>query len=507
VRYPLISRIFLFLAAVLFVVGFFVRMIFASWDVSSLFYVSSGGVCLFLAIILDLQGFYRMLQPRSIRRGLQAFGFFIFMVVTVIAANYVISDYPAKLDMSPQKSHTLSAFSKKIAKSFNDPVEMLYLQIPGPDSKYADDKVMASAKKYQDENPKIRFSKINIAEHPELVEKYRLSDKEQAMIFVYKDRWERFYKTDEDSMTKALLRLLKGRKTIYFSVGHGESKTDDSKSRGLASLKAEIERLFYDVAEINLENEILPKDAAGLAIIGPDHDLSERAGQKVLDYLNGGGRVYLAYDPVQNPDNAGFLHHFGLRLAIGVVHQENSLANVPSFVVSGFPAKDVHHPVLENLTPTDDSPPSPVMFYVTSAIVPFDGPPTDYKSTELIKSIPTSILRAGYLKQDKELAKGAFTLFAVAKNSKGGEIFISGDSDIFANQYLYQQANSVFMFNIFSYLSTDEEMIKTPPPLASSHDFLVTDTIFKIYLGFFILGLPIALFSTGGFMWVRRRWM
>ncbi len=93
-------------------------------------------------------------------------------------------------------------------------------------------------------------------------------------------------------------------------------------------------------------------------------------------------------------------------------------------------------------------------------------------------------------------------------NPKGGEIFISGDSDIFGNQFLYQQGNPTFMFNLFSYLSTDEDMIKVAPSMPRvSTDFYVTDTALKIYKGFFILGLPVLFFFFGGLIWVRRRWM
>jgi hypothetical protein len=502
-RYPLFSRIFLGLGCLLLLVGMFVRMIFVSWDVASLFYVSSGVVCVAVAVLLDLPGYYHMFQPRNVRRGVRAFGLFIIVVVAVFFLNYFLSDYPAKFDLSPGNKHTLSAFSKEIAKSFPEKVEVIYLQKPGADSRYTDDLVLEQIKAYQDENPRITFMKYNIMAHPELVDRFHLAEAEQAIFLVYKDRHERILKVDEEGITQGLLRLLKGRKTIYFSVGHGESKIDSDKARGLKSLKENIERLFYDVSEINLEGEVLPKDAAGLVIIGQDRQLSEHAGQKVLDYLNAGGRVFLAFDPVNSEDKGDFLKNFGLKMADGVVHDDdNALANVGSFVIAGLIPNLNAHKVLTNMDGE-----SPLIFYVTGALIP-TGTATDYTVTTLVQSKGNAVLRTGYLKTDKVIARGAYALFVVAKNAKGGEIFVAADSDMFANQFFDQRGNPILMVNLFNYLSTDEDLIKIKPEFPkANNDFFVPETRINIYGGIMIFGFPTLLFAIGSFIWVRRRWM
>lgn len=501
-RFPILSRIFLGLSALLFVAALFTRIIFSSWDVASLFFLSSSFVGIAISVVLNLQGFYEALRPRTIRRGMKASGYLGAIFAFLILANFAVSYFPRKIDLTTQSSHTLSDFSRNVAKSFDDTVEFLYLQIPGPDSKYADDAIRIAVKKYQDENPRILFKKYDLLAHPELAQKYQLTETEQGLFIAYKDRYERFYKTDENSITQSLLRLLKGRKNIYFSVGHDESKIDNENGSGLTSLKKEIQRLFFDVAEINLENEMLPKDVAGLVIIGPEKNLSPRVQEKILDFIKEGGRVFLAFDPIFNADKSGFLKHFGLKMVTGVVHQEeNALATLGSHVVAAGPGES-RHPIVADLGKE-----SPVMFYVTGALQA-DGK-SSFEITPLLVSDSKSVLRAGFTKQDKQIGKGPFQLLVSAKlpGDGHGEIIISADRDLFGNQFLYQYQNPALMFNLFSYLSKDADIIKAKPPIHSIQDFLVTDTRFKIYVGLFILPLPLLLFGGAGFLWFRRRWL
>ncbi|MCB9072362.1 MAG: Gldg family protein [Bdellovibrionaceae bacterium] len=499
-RFPLISRIFLFIAMFLFAVATFLRMLFAVWDFTSLFYLFSFFVCLFLSLILDIKGYYNLLTLKSTKRGLSYAGSMLLLLIALFAINFGLSYVPKKIDVSESSAFTLTPLSKSVAKSFTDKVEFIYLQIPKAGSKETDDRVKGSIQLYEDENPKIVFRKANLLLHPEMVKEFDLKDQEEALFVKYKERKERFYKTDENNITQALLRLLKGRKTIYFSVGLGEPTIDNERPRGLVNLKTEVERLFYDVQPIHLESENLPKDAAALILIGPEKDIPIRVQEKIFDYFMAGGRVFMAFDPLNEMNANAFIQRFGVQIEKGIVHQEQSLlANLGSHVVTGL-VKDPKHPVVADLQSQ-----SPIMFYVTGALSILPG--HEGKVTPLIISPKTAVLRAGYTKQDKFLKNGPFNLIVEVKNDKGGEVFIADDSDIFANQFLYQHANPSLMFNLFSYLSKDEDIVGKSDHKSSSNQFLVTDIQFKMYIGLFIIPLPILLFSAGAFLWFRRRWL
>lgn len=496
-----ISRIFIFLCGLFFVVALMTRVLFADWDLPGLFFLAASGIFLLLAVILDRQSFWHLLTAKTTRRGLSVGAVLLLLAVGLGAVNYGAAYFPHKIDFTKQKDHTLSTFSKKIVKSFTDKVEMLYLQIPDENSKGADEAIRLSFQKYLDENTNFTMLKYNLMEHPELAQKYKLNDQEQAMFVVYQGRAERFYKTDENNITQALLRLLKGRKTLYFSTGHNELALANTNPRGISSLKKEVERLFYDTEEVNLEKEMIPKNAAALVIMAPEKNLSETFKKKVKDFFEQGGRLFVAFDPVQNPDESGFLNDYGLKMTSGVVHQEqNALANVGSFMVSGWVPEDSQHPLVKSMGRE-----SPVMFYVTGSLT--ELMPHSTKISPLLVSPDSTVLRKGFTKQDQEIGRGSYVLFSAVENDKGGLLLVSADSDIFANQFLYQQMNPNFMFTVFSYLTRDEDIVKLPDPASVAKDFLVTDINFKLYVGLFAIPLPLFFLVMASFWWFRRRWL
>jgi hypothetical protein len=148
---------------------------------------------------------------------------------------------------------------------------------------------------------------------------------------------------------------------------------------------------------------------------------------------------------------------------------------------------------------------SPVMFYVTGSLS--EILPHDYKISPIIVSPESTVLRAGYTKQDKEIGRGSYVLFSAVENKQGGVVLVSADSDIFANQYLYQQMNPSFMFSVFSYLTKDQELIKPPQLKDVANDFLVTDINFKLFMGLFAIPLPLIFLFLSVYWWFRRRWL
>lgn len=497
-RFPIISKIFFFLACGLFLISFSLRILFTMWDFTSLFYLFSFFACLFISIFLDIRGYYDMLTLKSTKRGLSYAGGILLVLAVVVGINYGVTYFPVKKDVSEGSFFTLTDLSKSVAHSFTEPVEFLYIQVPTPDSQDTDARIRAAIRLYQDENPRFTFRKANLFMEPQLTKEYELNDKESALFAVTKERKERFYTTDENGITQALLRLLKGRKTVYFVIGNGEATASNAQSRGLKNLRREVERLFYDVQEINLSSEILPKEAAGLVMIGPEEELPERVQDKLFEYYEGGGRLFVAFDPLSEMKPNSFLNKFGLELENGIVHQEQSLlANMGSHVVTGL-ISDQNHPIMKEMENT-----SPILFYVVGSLKA-RSPEAQVKA--LVQSPKSSVLRAGFTKQDKLIRDGPFNLFMQVSGKNGGELFVSADSDIFSNQFLYQHANPQFMFNLFSYLSKDEDILGKKTEVAKPQ-FFVTDIQLKIFIGLFVIPLPILLFSAGTFLWFRRRWL
>ncbi len=496
-----LSRISFVLSGLFLVVALFARSLFSEWDEPGLFFLIAGSVFLTVGLVLDRKNFWHLLTARAARRGRSVGLILLLLFAGLFAVNYGVSYLPGKIDFTTAKAHTLSSRSRDVVKSFQGQVEFLYFQMPDENSRGADETIRLALQKYIDENANFKLTKINIMDHPELAKKYNLNAQEQAMFVTHKDRAERFYKTDENTVTQALLRLLKGRKTLYFSVGHGELTFENTNPRGISDLKKELERLFYELQEINLDKEVLPENAAGLVILAPEKNLSESFKQKVWTYFENGGRIFIAFDPVQNPDENGLLAQYGLKMSAGVVHQEqNAIANVGSFVVSGWSPQEGAHAITKSMEKE-----SPVMFYVTGSLS--EIMPHNFKTSPVIVSPTDTVLRKGFTKQDAEIDRGSYRLVMAVENDKKGILVASADSDIFANQFLYQQQNPLFMFHVFGHLTRDEDVVKPMDTTNITKDFLVTDTNFKLYVGLFAIPLPLCFLFMANFWWFRRRWL
>lgn len=494
------SRLSLFLSLVFLVLGVFTLLVFPNTDVTTYFFLM--GSCIFLSLYLALD--YKNLRanlnnPRARWSGLEVIKA-VALLSLLLAVNWFAFKNPMKIDWSANRVHTLSPLSKKVVKDFTDPVEFTYFYVPSSDKKDTEDQVTLIVRKYQDENSKVSLRKINLLKDPGEAQRFGLRNQEEGFFVSYKDRRERFYKTDENSMTKALLRLTKGRKTIYFTDGYDEISVSDDGGKGFTQLAKELERLFYRVATIQLETEVIPEDAAAIVINAAERPFSAKVQAKIIDYFNSGGRIYIAVDPMGDPQKH-LLEKFDLSVKKGIVHmEENELTGAGSHVVSGLLVRDK----MSFMQEVDTE--SVAIFYVTAALQTLKN--DKYEITPLIVSPGATVLRSGFTNKDPEIEKGAFSLMDLVQiKDKPGRLLVSGDSDLFSNQFLYQHLNPSLMFMVFSFLTNEEDLILKPAEAHSQEKFLVTDTSYKLFLTLFIIPLPIFFFVIAGFIGFRRRWM
>jgi len=85
-------------------------------------------------------------------------------------------------------------------------------------------------------------------------------------------------------------------------------------------------------------------------------------------------------------------------------------------------------------------------------------------------------------------------------------LLLLGDSDLLGNQLLYQNLNRDLVLNIFSYLSSQNEMISISPKEISKTEFVMTETSFMVFLFGFLIPLPVVFLGLAGWLWYRRRY-
>ncbi len=113
-------------------------------------------------------------------------------------------------------------------------------------------------------------------------------------------------------------------RTIYLTVGHGEITSRDSvppdlqariRERGTKQLEERLRTLGYELADLDLPTLVrdVPDDAAIVFVLAPSVPLSPVEWNALGRYLDRGGRMVIALDPLGDPGLGSLEGKLGLR--------------------------------------------------------------------------------------------------------------------------------------------------------------------------------------------------
>ncbi len=131
----------------------------------------------------------------------------------------------------------------------------------------------------------------------------------------------------EEAINQAILSVTaEKRPQIGFLAGHLEASVQDQDpAQGLFQFGAALRQLNYELVEIQLADrpEALA-DLESLFIMGPRRPLTAEEVAEIREYLDRGGRVFLALDPVQSREQdsielINLLYDFGIDVGFGTV--------------------------------------------------------------------------------------------------------------------------------------------------------------------------------------------
>ena len=107
---------------------------------------------------------------------------------------------------------------------------------------------------------------------PSLAKQYAVRS-DGTIVVAAGDRHDEAKSPEEEGVTNAVLRVLKGEKTVYFIQGHGERDLESSDRGGYDRIKKEFENENYQVKPIVLLQKLeIPSDCSVLIIAGPRND-------------------------------------------------------------------------------------------------------------------------------------------------------------------------------------------------------------------------------------------
>ena len=281
------------------------------------------------------------------------------LLVAIVIACYVLINWGASkikiedIDCTTKKLYSLSDESKDKVKNIDKDItiELINMDNYSYISEYAD--------KYEAINKKIKVEKIDdLSSRVDLQTKYNISSSDNLIVVTcgekektlnVSDLYTYDYSTNkqvdktEEAITNAIVEVTIDQKPhIYILSGKTYYDTEKAMSTIITDLKDESNDVDY--LDILTKGEI-PSDCDCLVITTLAQDLNELETDKILEYINNGGKILMLTSQnmldIETPNFNKILEQYGITIGYGSVFEQDSskmLQNSPNIIISDVSA-------------------------------------------------------------------------------------------------------------------------------------------------------------------------
>jgi ABC-type uncharacterized transport system involved in gliding motility auxiliary subunit len=493
------------------------------------------------------------LQSRTMKGGGLAVGTLIFLGI-VVALQYIAVENPKRWDLTTSGKHTLAPQSVKLVETFREknlPLEVLAFY--ETKDQQAQDETQDLLERYRDVWKSFNYTFYD-PDRDRAIALQNNVDTYPTLTLKAGDKSERLNTIDEESVTNALMKLLrKDAKKIYFLKGHGELDPSDSSPQGFAVAKEQIEKQNYKTEElVLLQTPEVPHDATILMVAGPKTDPMENEIKAIQDYVHRGGSLFVLINPFQTPKLSEMLVNFGFQTASDIVVDRMSQALGGDYlmpvittyaqfpitkgftVASFFPqtrSVRVISPAQPNIQATELAKTSPVSWTIDeqqlkSGVADFDektgqkGPiPVMSVSTITVKknqseektaesANPSEAADVHEEKQQLLENKAADEPSKESEREKPilkGRVVVAGSSLFAANRFFKLQGNGDLFLNTVSWLAEDENLVAIRPKSQKAQPVVLTGNQSLISFMVPVVLIPMAWIIAGICVFLYRR--
>lgn len=437
-------------------------------------------------------------------------------IAILVLANWFVSRHDQRWDFSPNQKFSLSPQTVKFLKGLNQDVAIYVFDQERSMRGHHD-----LLDNYAVQSNHVSVHYVDPDRQPSLARQYadrpggNISD--GTIVVVAGDRHFEAKSADEGGVTNALVRVLKGEKTIYFIQGHGERDLESTERGGYDNLKKLFENENFQAQPLVLLQKMeIPSDCALVVIAGPRNDYLPQEVDVIRKFVSAGGRAMFMLDPgVDLPNLSGLLSDWNVSPQNDLVIDLNPVAQIfgteptmPLIIKYGS------SPITQPLARTAS------LFPITRSFSVGKDPKPGITTDSLCETSTESYGIANFdpkvhtitvgFREGKDF-KGPLPVavsgtVAGGTNQKAEGRFVAlGTSSIAANVYLGFQGNKDLFMNMVSWLAQEEDLISIrPKPPDSQHLDVTASAMNKIlYLGVF--GLPLMIILVGTTVWWQRR--
>jgi hypothetical protein len=474
----------------------------------------------------------------------------LLVIALVLMANWIGARHYQRWDWTSTKLYTLSDKTLELLGGLTDKLEIIVFMVPGSPLY---DQAQELLERYRAASDLIELEYIDPDREPlrtrQLAEEFGISMAD-TVVFVAGERTKyvtademveydysqmqygqaptiRAFK-GEEAFTSAIRSLVQTEvPTIAFVTGHGEaslatSETGALAGRGLTVLTDSLARDNLAVTEVSLLSGEIPDDADVLAIVGPTRPYTEPEIELLDDYLDRGGRLLVALDPLIEPEGTMRLTRLEALLARHGVVVNNDLVVDPSRKLPFFDLSAVYltdfaqHPVTGGLEGIA------VLFTVTRSLAPDSDDARVLVETSaegwgesnlgmLLRGDPVVPDDGGdsegpvavAVAVEREVASGPLAEDADADRTMRLAVF--GDADFMTDVEISNAGNEVLALNALNWLAARDHAVGIPPRDVERMNLFLSQQQLRVILVVVLIVMPGAAIAIGILVWRRRR--
>lgn len=280
--------------------------------------------------------------------------FLTILLIAIIFAVYFLINWGVEklnvsdIDLTTNKIYSLSESSNTKLKDIDKEVKIELINL----SNY--NYLIDFANKYTQINSNITVEQIDdLTSRPDIMNKYSMQSSDSAIIFVSGERetilslsdlytydYTTYEQIDitEEAFTNAIIEVtIEEKPNIYFLEGH-----NTYSSEYFQILKQDISAESNEVGSVNvLVNGSIPEDCDCLIITTLKEDLTQMEKDKIIEYINNGGKILLLADAdisgVEMPNFNEILNLYGFKISNGILFEQDEnqmIYGSPEFIIS-----------------------------------------------------------------------------------------------------------------------------------------------------------------------------
>lgn len=469
-------------------------------------------------------------SKKMIGTGAFSAGMIVIMCAICVVVNLVLTALPAKytsIDCSATKLYSLTNDTKDRVSKLDEDITIYVLN----SKKSKDAKIDETINRYKDLSSYIKVKYVDPATSPKFYQDYTdttpttnsliIESKNRSKVIDYNDIYEydsSSYYYGYQSQSSITGYDAEGQSTsaieyvtmdadelpvIYQITGHNETEIGSNFQSVVSKANANLKSLEL------FNEEKVPEDATAIIINSPTVDFNDEDAQKVIDYLNGGGKALIVGCYAYNDELANFnkiLSAYNVSFKTGVVAENDSSKYYqnPLYLL----------PTVETTDYTSDATDGYV-FLAGSCAISYPEDTDDVTYTKLLSTSDSAVLKKDWKnittsKAEDADENGPFTTgLAVNDSSTGASIVVFGTPYVVDDSYDNAvSGNNADMFkDVITSMTGNVELASSVIPVKDyTLSNITINTLQAVVTGLIIMiAVPILLIIIGIVVWVMRR--